>query len=57
MKIRDQTNKGYLVVMVYYRLPDQAEPIDEAFFLQLQAALRSQALILVGYFNHCLLEK
>jgi len=40
------------VVGVYYRLPDQDELIDEAFFLQLQEASRSQALVLLGDFNH-----
>ena len=35
----------------YYRPPDQEELIDEAFFLQLQDASRSQALILLGDFN------
>jgi len=36
----------------YYRLPAQREPTDKAFFLQLQEALRLQALILLGHFNH-----
>ena len=40
------------MVGVYYRLPDQEELIDEAFFLQLQEASRSQALVLLGDFNH-----
>ncbi|KAK4825362.1 hypothetical protein QYF61_026881 [Mycteria americana] len=31
---------------------DQGESIDEGFFLQLQEASRSQALILLGDFNH-----
>jgi len=33
VRIRDRGNKGNLVVGVYYRLPDQGEPVDEAFFL------------------------
>jgi len=33
VRIRDRGNKGDLVVGVYYRLPDQGEPTDEAFFL------------------------
>ncbi|KAK4807182.1 hypothetical protein QYF61_024308 [Mycteria americana] len=37
---------------VYYRPPDQGEPIDEAFLLQLQEASHLQALILLGDFNH-----
>lgn len=36
---------------VYYRLPDQREPVDEAFLLQLQEALCSQALVLLGDLN------
>jgi len=40
------------VVGVYYRPPDQEELIDEAFFLQLQEALRLQALVLLGDFNY-----
>ena len=50
--IRDRGDKGNLVVGVYYRPPDQGEPADEAFFLQLQEASRSKALILLGDFNH-----
>jgi len=37
---------------VYYRPPDQGDPTDKAFFLQLQDASDSQALILLGDFNH-----
>jgi len=37
---------------VCYSLPDQREPTDKAFCLQLQEASRSQALILLGDFNH-----
>jgi len=40
------------VAGVYYRLPNQGEPTDKAFFLQLQEALHLQALILLGDFNH-----
>ncbi|KAK4828983.1 hypothetical protein QYF61_001639 [Mycteria americana] len=52
VRIRDQGNKGNLVVGVYYRTPNQGEPIDEAFFLQLQEASHLQALVLLGDFNH-----
>jgi len=45
-------NKGNLVVGVYYRLPDQGKPADEAFFLQLQEASCSQSLILLVDSNH-----
>jgi len=37
---------------VYYRPPDQEKEVDEAFYRQLQAASQSQALVLVGDFNH-----
>jgi len=40
------------VVGAYYRLPDRGEPTDEALFLQLQEALCSQALVLLGDFNN-----
>jgi len=52
VRIRDRGEKGNLVVGVYYRPPDQEEPADEAFFLQLQEALHSQPLILLGDFSH-----
>lgn len=50
VKVRDQGNKRSLVVDIYYRLPDHAESIDEAFFLQLQQSLHSQALVLLEDF-------
>jgi len=37
---------------VYYRSPDQEEEVDEAFYRQLQTALQSQALVLVGDFKN-----
>jgi len=40
------------MVGVYYRPPDQEEEFDEAFYRQLQAASQSQALVLLGDFNH-----
>jgi len=48
VRIRDRGNKGNLVVGVYYRPPDQGQPTDEAFFLELQETSHSQSLI----FNH-----
>jgi len=51
VRIRDQGNKGNLVVGAYYRLPDQGEPTDEAFFLQLQEASYSLCFILLGDFS------
>jgi len=41
VRIEERGNKGNLVVGVYYRPLDQEELTDEAFFLQLQEALRS----------------
>jgi len=35
VKVNDHTNKGQLVVGVYYRPPDQGKPVDEALLLQL----------------------
>jgi len=52
IKIRDWTNKGHLVIRVYYRPSDQGEPVDDAFMLQLQEVLFLKALILMGVFNH-----
>jgi len=39
-------------VGVYYRPPDQEEEVNEAFYRQLKAASQSQALVLMGDFNH-----
>jgi len=52
VRIVDEGNKGNLVVDVYYRPPDQGEPIEEVVFLQPQEVLHLQALILLGDFNH-----
>jgi len=49
---RYRGNKGKLLVDVYYRLPDQGEPTDKAFFLQLQEASHSQCFVLLQDFNH-----
>ena len=37
---------------VYYRPPDQEEEVDEAFHKQLEAASRSQVLVLMGDFSY-----
>lgn len=53
VKVKDQTHKGHLVVGISYRPPDQREPADEAFLLQLQQASYTQAPVLMGgCFNH-----
>ncbi|GAB0182842.1 hypothetical protein GRJ2_000749500 [Grus japonensis] len=51
VKIMGQATKGSLVVGVYYRLPDKEDDVDK-LLLQLQEAPCSQALILLGDFNH-----
>lgn len=55
-KISHQTNKGHLVVGVFYRLLMKGKPLDEAFSLHRQEALCSQNLILLGDLN-CRLGK
>ena len=52
MKIKDRSSKGHLVAGVCYRRPDQEEAVDKAFLLQLQGVSHSQALVLMGDFNH-----
>ena len=52
MKVRDEGRKGSIVISIYYRPADQLEPVDEVFYLQLQEALQSQALVLLRNFNH-----
>lgn len=37
---------------VCYRLPEQEEEVDEAFYRQLEAASQFQALVLVGDLNY-----
>jgi len=51
-RIRDRGIKGNLEVDVYYRLPNQGEHADKDFLLHLQEASRSQALNLLGNFDH-----
>jgi len=52
VRIEGQAHTGDITVGVYYRPPDQEEEIDEAFYRQMQAASQSQALVLMGDFNH-----
>ncbi|XP_065421532.1 uncharacterized protein LOC101931368 isoform X1 [Chrysemys picta bellii] len=52
IKLRSVSNKGDVVVGVCYRPPDQGDEVDEAFFCQLAEVARSQALVLMGDFNH-----
>jgi len=52
VRIKGQAHTGDIMVGVYYRPPHQEEEVDEAFYKQLQAASQSQALVLMGDFNH-----
>ena len=52
VRIKGQAHTGDFTVGVYYRPPDQEEEVNEAFYKQLQAASESQALVLMGDFNH-----
>ena len=52
VRIKGQALTGDITVGVYYRPPDQEEEVDEAFYRQLQAVSQSQALVLMGDFNH-----
>ena len=49
--VSEQSNMGD-VVGVSYRLPDQEEVVDEAFFIELEEVSCSQALMLMGNYNH-----
>ncbi|PKU32013.1 pre-mrna-processing factor 17 [Limosa lapponica baueri] len=51
-RIKGQAKMRDTVVVVYYRPPDQDGEADEAFYSQLKVASQSQALVLVGDFNH-----
>jgi len=53
VRIKQQAHTGdNTVVGVYYRPPDQEEEVDEAFYRQLKVASQSQALVLMGDFDH-----
>jgi len=52
VRIKGQPHMGDVIVGVYYRPPDHDEEVDEAFYRQLKVASQSQALVLMGDFNH-----
>ncbi|GAB0207732.1 hypothetical protein GRJ2_003238900 [Grus japonensis] len=52
LRMKGQANMGDTVVGVDYRPPDQEEEVNEAFYRQLEVASQSQALVLMGDFNH-----
>jgi len=43
---------SHLMIEIHYRQLDREEPVDEVSLLQLQEALGSQALTLMGDFNY-----
>ncbi|GAB0180505.1 hypothetical protein GRJ2_000515800 [Grus japonensis] len=52
VRIKGTAGAGDIIVGVCYRPPDQGDQVDEAFYIQIEAASRSQALVLMGDFNH-----
>jgi len=52
VRIKGQAHMGDIVVGVYYWPPDQDEEVHEACYRQLKVASQSQALVLLGDFNH-----
>ncbi|GAB0208218.1 hypothetical protein GRJ2_003287500 [Grus japonensis] len=52
VRIKGSTGAGDIIVGVCYRPPDQGDRADEALYRQMEAASRSQALVLMGDFNH-----
>ncbi|GAB0182026.1 hypothetical protein GRJ2_000667900 [Grus japonensis] len=52
VRIKGRAGTGDVIVGVCYRPPDQGDGADEALYRQIGAASRSQALVLMGDFNH-----
>ncbi|GAB0189120.1 hypothetical protein GRJ2_001377300 [Grus japonensis] len=52
VRIKGSTGAGDIIVGVCYRPPDQGDRADEALYRQIEAASCSQALVLMGDFNH-----
>ncbi|GAB0192596.1 hypothetical protein GRJ2_001724900 [Grus japonensis] len=52
VRIKGSAGAGDIIVGVCYRPPDQGDQADEAIYRQIGAASRSQALVLMGDFNH-----
>jgi len=52
VRIKEEKGKGDIIVGVCYRPPDHKEQVDEALYRQLEEASNSQAVVLVGDFNH-----
>ncbi|GAB0200487.1 hypothetical protein GRJ2_002514100 [Grus japonensis] len=52
VRIKGRAGTGDIIAGVCYRPPDQGDQTDEALYRQIGAASRSQALVLMGDFNH-----
>ncbi|GAB0205871.1 hypothetical protein GRJ2_003052700 [Grus japonensis] len=52
VRIKGRTGAGQIIAGVCYRPPDQGDQADEALYRQIGAASCSQALVLMGDFNH-----
>ncbi|GAB0206448.1 hypothetical protein GRJ2_003110400 [Grus japonensis] len=52
VRIKGRAGAGDIIVGVCYRPPDQGDRADEALYRQIGAASCSQALVLMGDFNH-----
>ncbi|GAB0203811.1 hypothetical protein GRJ2_002846700 [Grus japonensis] len=52
VRIKGRAGAGNIIVGVCYRPPDQGDRADEALYRQIGAASCSQALVLMGDFNH-----
>ncbi|GAB0185603.1 hypothetical protein GRJ2_001025600 [Grus japonensis] len=52
VRIKGRAGAGDITAGVCYRPPDQGDRADGALYRQIGAASRSQALVLMGDFNH-----
>ncbi|GAB0207314.1 hypothetical protein GRJ2_003197000 [Grus japonensis] len=52
VRIKGRAGAGDIIAGVCYRPPDQGDRADEALYRQVGAASLSQALVLMGDFNH-----
>ena len=52
VRIKGRAGTGVFIVEVCYRPPDQEDRADEAIYRQIGAVSHSQALVLMGNFNH-----
>ncbi|GAB0203506.1 interleukin-6 receptor subunit beta [Grus japonensis] len=52
VRIKGSTGTGDIIAGICYRPPDQRDRADEALYRQIGAASCSQALVLMGNFNH-----